>query len=392
MNSVQNYMHRYFFFLIFLFLAIESFAQNDAIAIIKKSLNISAQIKNGTYDAHLRIKYLSDNDTNAINGTCRFQRYTSDTLVGAKFELTANDVRVLYDGRNKTTIYPKDNFAIVHDRWKYKLKLSGSIYHLLSAYVVNGRTDINEVIKAPATQIQLMKDTIIDNTLCYHISIHPEDNDNAQNIYRQFFISKDNNFLKGETLNLDAHNHHQFTELFLHNVKTNITGLDVDFGTGLIPKDFYIKDYIPDELSKLLSAGTIAPNFELSGLDGKKYALNNLKGKIVVLYFWSAIDQQSRVRLMPLQKIYEKYKSNDVEVMGMNVSDTDKEHLKLLLQNKKITFPQLMNAAITGEKYNIVNLPTIYVIGKDGKVIQGFIPAAKENLELKIEDLILKNK
>ncbi|HKR07483.1 MAG TPA: TlpA disulfide reductase family protein, partial [Bacteroidia bacterium] len=113
--------------------------------------------------------------------------------------------------------------------------------------------------------------------------------------------------------------------------------------------------------------------------------------KISILYFWNALDQQSRVRLMPLQKIYEKFNGTGVEVIGMNVSDKNKEQLKKLLQNKKIIFPQLTDAAITGEKYNLLELPTIYVIGKDGKIIEGFVPPPKENLELKLEKLILKN-
>ena len=105
-------MRRYFLFFILLFLSFESFTQNEAIAIIRKSLSISAQIKNGTYDAHLRIKYLTSDDTIVITGTCRFERYISDTLEGAKIDLLANDVRVLYDGRFKTTIYP-NKFASI---------------------------------------------------------------------------------------------------------------------------------------------------------------------------------------------------------------------------------------------------------------------------------------
>ena len=118
---------------------------------------------------------------------------------------------------------------------------------------------------------------------------------------------------------------------------------------------------------------------------------NSLKGKTIVLYFWNGLDQQSRVRLLPLQQIYDKYSANGVNVLGMNVSDKNKEHLNKLLQKKKITFPQLTDAANTGEKYNLLDIPTIYVIGKNGKIIEGFVPAVKENLEQKLEKLIIRN-
>jgi peroxiredoxin len=384
-------MKKNILFFFFSFLSLTSIAQNDAVNIIQKSLNASSQIKNGTYDANLRIKYLMSNDTVVINGTCRFNRFAPDTLKGAKFELSANDVHVFYDGRNKTTIYSKDSFAIVHDKWKYNLKLSGSIYHLLSDYIVNNRSNLDEAIKTPELKIQLMKDTIINNASCYHITLHPGDDATSQNIYRHIYITKDKYLLVGEVSSLDAHQHHQFTELFLQNVKINMNGLEEKYGVDLIPQGFFIKNYVPDPLSKLPSAGTPAPPFTLSSLDGKKVSLQNLKGKILIFYFWNAIDQQSRVRLMPLQKIYDKYAGKGIEVFGLNVSDRDKEHLKKFLQNKKITFPQLTDAAITGEKYNLLGLPTIYVISKDGKIIEGFVPPPKENLELKLEKLILKN-
>src|SRR6185436_4217669 len=178
--------------LFFLFLATVSFAQNEVITILQKSLSAGTQIKNGTYDAHLRIKYLMDNDTAFISGTCRFQRFAADTLQGAKFELLSNDIRVLYDGRNKTTIYAKDSFAIVHDKWKYKLRFSGSIYHLLLNYIVNNRSNLDEAVKNPEIKKQLMKDTMINDVSCFHISMHPNDDETSQNIYRQLYISKDN--------------------------------------------------------------------------------------------------------------------------------------------------------------------------------------------------------
>ena len=384
-------MKKNILFLFFSFLSFTSIAQNDAVAILQKNLKANSQIKNGTYDAHLKIKYLMSNDTVVINGKCRFHRFAPDTLEGAKFELSANDVHVFYDSRNKTTLYSKDSFAIVHDKWKYNLKLSGSIYHLLSDYIVNNRSNLDEAIKTPEIKIQLMKDTIINNASCYHITLHPEDDATSQNIYRHIYITKDEYLLIGEVSSLDAHQHHQFTELFLQNVKVNIAGLQDNYGTELIPKGFFIKNYIPDQLSKLLAAGTAAPPFSLSSLEGSDISLRNLAGKISILYFWNALDQQSRVRLMPLQKIYEKFNGTGVEVIGMNVSDKNKEQLKKLLQNKKIIFPQLTDAAITGEKYNLLELPTIYVIGKDGKIIEGFVPPPKENLELKLEKLILKN-
>ena len=382
---------RPFFFYSLFFISSNLSAQNDVLAILQKSQKASSQINNGTYDAHLQMKYLERNDTLMLNGHCRFQRYSADSLIGAKFEIEANNTHILYDGRKKITLFSKDSLAIVHDKWKYTLKLTGSIYHLLSDYLLNGDNDFDETIKNPETKKHLLKDTVIYGNPCYHILLHPADDETSQDVYEHLFISKDNFFLIGEVLNLDAHQHHQYNQMFLQNVKTNTKSLDDNYGTDLIPAGFYIKQYLPDQLTQLLQTGTTAPPFTLTSLEGKTASMNMLKGSIVILYFWGAAYQQSRVRLLPIQKIYEKYSTKGVEVFGMNVDGGNNEHLKKLLENKKVTFTQLTEAANTGEKYNLTEIPTLYVIGKNGKIIEGFVPDARENIEEKLEKIILKN-
>ena len=69
----------------------------------------------------------------------------------------------------------------------------------------------------------------------------------------------------------------------MKNVKINISGLDGNYSVNLIPKDFFVKEYVPDELSKLLSKRTSAPPFTLFDLNEKKISLQNLKGKTVIL-------------------------------------------------------------------------------------------------------------
>src|SRR2546427_8128222 len=110
-GKIQSLMNKIILFLLFEFLSLSAIAQNDANAILQKSLQAGSQINNGTYNARLRMKYLMRNDTTVLEGSCRFHRLSSDTLKGARFELAADNTRILYDGRKKITIYAKDSLA-----------------------------------------------------------------------------------------------------------------------------------------------------------------------------------------------------------------------------------------------------------------------------------------
>jgi peroxiredoxin len=313
----------------------------------------------------------------------------TDSLKGAKFEITAGNTKVIYDGRKKTTIYAKDSLAIIHDKWKYPLKLTGVLYHLLPDFFVGNLNPLKDLSANHEIKKQLMKDTTVANILCFHLLLQPADDETLKSISRHLFISKDKYYLIGEVIDLESHQHRQYSELILSDVQTNVASLSTDYSSDLIPEGFFTKEYVPDDYSKLLSSGTPAPSFHLSSADGKNYSLSNLSPEIKILYFWNGLDQQCRLGLVPLQRIADKYSS--VKVIGLNVADKGNESIKKYINKEKITFLQLLNAANTGEKYNILNVPTIYVLDKSNKIIEGFAPGSTENFEKRLEAIILKN-
>ncbi len=375
-------------FVIFLF-RFSCYSQQDVSAILKKSIQANSQINNGSYHARYRIKYLMKRDTTLLEGNCRFQRISSDTLKGAKFEIAAGDMKIIYDGRRKTAVYTKDSLAIVHDKWKYQLKLTGVIYHLLSDYFLGNINPLKELADNLEIKKQLLKDTTIANGACYHLLLQPPDDETLKSISRHLFISKDKYYLIGEIVDLESHQHHQYSELILNDIQPNFASLNTDYSSDLIPKGFFIKVYVPDDYNKLLSSGTPAPSFYLSSTDGKNYSLPILPTKLKILYFWNGLNQQCRLGLAPLQRIADKYTSS-VTIIGLNVADEGNESIKKYITKEKITFLQLLNAANTGEKYNILQVPTIYVIDKNNNIIEGFAPGSTENFEKKLEAIILK--
>lgn len=64
-----------------------------------------------------------------------------------------------------------------------------------------------------------------------------------------------------------------------------------------------------------LKVGAVAPDFSAVSLDGDEFELSRLRGSIVVLSFWSTKCQICRVELPQLNKLADRFKSDDKVVL-----------------------------------------------------------------------------
>ncbi len=111
----------------------------------------------------------------------------------------------------------------------------------------------------------------------------------------------------------------------------------------------------------------------LTKLDGTKLNLpKDLLGKVVVIDFW-ATGCVPCVRALPhLKSLYARYKSRGVEIVGISL-DRDSQRLKAFVAANRLDWIITYSSEVGGEpaarKYGIRSIPSIWVIGKDGKVV-----------------------
>ena len=103
-------------------------------------------------------------------------------------------------------------------------------------------------------------------------------------------------------------------------------------------------------------------------LDGKEVTLASLKGKVVLLDFWATWCGPCKAAMPTIQKISEDYKSKDVVVLGVNTFEQKPDAAKDYLAKKKFTYGCLLKGDELAKAYGVTGIPTLVIIGKDGKV------------------------
>lgn len=120
----------------------------------------------------------------------------------------------------------------------------------------------------------------------------------------------------------------------------------------------------------LLKTGTTAPDWTLPDADGKKVSLKSLRGQVVVVDFWASWCGPCKMAMPFLQKLSDKYEGKPVKVFSINCRERrGNAAAKQFLKAKQLTYPQLFEGDTAANAYGVRGIPTMYVIGTDGKIL-----------------------
>lgn len=114
--------------------------------------------------------------------------------------------------------------------------------------------------------------------------------------------------------------------------------------------------------------GEKATNFSLVGLDGQTHELSDYKGKVVLMNFWGTFCPPCKEEMPDLQKQYDKWKSQGVVFLEVNV-DKNKVTVQGFMEQYKLNMPVLLDAnEVVRKLYGVMDYPTTFFIGTDGKI------------------------
>jgi peroxiredoxin/outer membrane lipoprotein-sorting protein len=132
---------------------------------------------------------------------------------------------------------------------------------------------------------------------------------------------------------------------------------------------------LPGE-ERLMLTGSRAANFMLKSLDGDQIALEETRGKVVVLDFWATWCPPCREELPSVEKLRQEF-SGKVEFYGIN--DEESGTVKDFLRKHAYAMTVLMDAKRqVHRQYGISAIPTMLIIDKQGVIREHFIGSRSE--------------
>jgi thiol-disulfide isomerase/thioredoxin len=117
-----------------------------------------------------------------------------------------------------------------------------------------------------------------------------------------------------------------------------------------------------------LAVGTPAPDWELPVPGGGVMKLSEHAGKVVVLDFWGTWCPYCLKAMPDIQRLHESYKDRGVVVLGLNTENSPRADPAGFMKQKGYTYGLVLNAERITRSYRVFGYPTLYVIGRDGKV------------------------
>jgi peroxiredoxin len=118
-------------------------------------------------------------------------------------------------------------------------------------------------------------------------------------------------------------------------------------------------------------AGTVAPEFELPGLDGKQHKLSEYKGKVVFLNFWATWCKPCAEEIPSMQMLHENLKSFPFEIVAVSVDKDGPEVIEPFLKKYGVTFPVLHDRkGRVKELYKTTGVPETFILDQNGVIAE----------------------
>ena len=116
-----------------------------------------------------------------------------------------------------------------------------------------------------------------------------------------------------------------------------------------------------------------APDFVKVDLNGSTVSLASLRGKVVMLDFWSSWCPPCRREAPTLAEVYGEYGSQDVEFIGVAIWD-DPGEVNRYVREFGLAYPNLLDdRGRIGIDYGVAGIPEKFFIDAQGNLVRKFV-------------------
>ncbi len=136
-----------------------------------------------------------------------------------------------------------------------------------------------------------------------------------------------------------------------------------------------------------------APPFVLSTIKSERLNLNDYRGKVVMLEFFASWCPPCQMVAPELKSMYEKYRGRGFVVLAIAIDDGPSalSAVNNFVNEFGIPYPVMIDDGTVSRQYQVISIPTSFIIDKQGKIINkhiGLLPDLASTLSKEIETLL----
>jgi len=110
-------------------------------------------------------------------------------------------------------------------------------------------------------------------------------------------------------------------------------------------------------------------DFELSDLEGRPVRLSGLKGKVVVINFWTTWCPSCQIEMPDLEKLHQRFKTSDFILLAVDLRES-RETVQKYFQRNKLNFTALLDSdGEVAHSFGIRSIPTTFIIDQSGGMV-----------------------
>ena len=130
-------------------------------------------------------------------------------------------------------------------------------------------------------------------------------------------------------------------------------------------------------------------DFSLISLDGRVVRLSDLRGKVVMVDFWSSWCPPCRQEAPVLAETYRKYRDRGVEFVGVAIWDS-RDAVAEFVGRYGVTYINGLDEKGTmAIDYGVTGIPEKYFVDRDGNLVRKFVgPVGTQDLEKVLQELL----
>ncbi len=134
------------------------------------------------------------------------------------------------------------------------------------------------------------------------------------------------------------------------------------------------------------------PNLVLNTIDGKKWSLEENRGRVVLLNFWATWCEPCRTETPMLINLGKEYKDRGLKIVGIALDTGGTNLIKKFIAEYKIDYPILL--PVPGSALSRIDpVPTTILIDSEGRLAKKYVGELPEDiLREDIEQLTEKSK